>query len=65
MDGSVIAQAFVPDFLTARPVLAAPPPPTNGRTGGTAHGEAAPRAGVYSETEEDEVMRRLKDLGYV
>lgn len=65
MDGQVMTQAFVPDYLSARPVLTGRPSSANGKTGGTAHPQPVPHTGVYSETEEDEVMSRLKDLGYV
>lgn len=56
MDGQVMAQAFLPEFLTTRQVVTvAPTPKDDGRPAAD---------GVYSASEEGEVLERLKDLGY-
>lgn len=56
MDGQVMAQAFLPEFLTTRQVVTVAPTPRDDRL-------PAPD-GVYSASEEGEVLERLKDLGY-
>lgn len=56
MDGAVMTQAFTPEFLAARTVQISQTI--------AAHESANPEA-VYSAEDEDQVMERLADLGYV
>ncbi|MER3514618.1 MAG: hypothetical protein C4310_09725 [Chloroflexota bacterium] len=60
MDGQVMAQAFLPEFLATRPMVTAVSAPAGGD-----EGRQMPDDGVYSTSEEGEVLERLKDLGYV
>ena len=59
MDGQVMAQAFLPEFLAARPMVTV----DDGRR--TTDDRLPAPDGVYSASEEGEVLERLKDLGYV
>jgi len=59
MDGRVMVQAFLPEFLAARQVVTAVSAPAAGDDG-----RQMPDDGVYSTREEGEVLERLKDLGY-
>ncbi len=55
MDGKVLQAAFTSDYLAAHPMT---------RTTGPAE-EAAAAAKAYSEEDEEQVMERLRQLGYV
>jgi len=57
MDGKVIQQAFTADYLAAHPIQSGPP--VNVSTDENEDG------GRFNQTEEDKVMNRLKDLGYL
>lgn len=63
MDGQVMAQAFLPEFLTTRQVVTVAPTPKDDGRRTKDDGLPAPD-GVYSASEEGEVLERLKDLGY-
>ena len=54
LDGRVITQAFTPDFLTAFPII-------QGEAVDVFHGAEDP----YSQADEDEILSRLNDLGYL
>jgi hypothetical protein len=55
MDGKVLQAAFAPEYLAAHAIS---------RTA-TSAGEAAASTAVYSEDDEEQVMERLRQLGYV
>jgi predicted AlkP superfamily phosphohydrolase/phosphomutase len=55
MDGKVLQAAFTSDYLTAHPMM---------RTTSPAE-EAAAAVKAYSEEDEEQVMERLRQLGYV
>jgi len=57
MDGSMMAQAFTPEFLIAHP-------PRAEKRESLASGDLD-RASGYTQAEKAEVLSRLKDLGYV
>ena len=55
MDGKVLQDGFIPQYLAAHPIT---------HTAGPAEKSAA-STGVYSEEDEEQVMERLRQLGYV
>lgn len=61
MDGQVMAQAFLPEFLAARQMVTITPTASEEKMPG---GAMPAPDGVYSASEEGEVLDRLKDLGY-
>lgn len=58
MDGHVIEQALAPDFMASHPVRMGP-------ATGAALEERGAEASSYSDSDEDEILARLSDLGYL
>jgi predicted AlkP superfamily phosphohydrolase/phosphomutase len=61
MDGQVLTQAFQPEFLSAHEKVTVASVPSNGKMPDVI---TPSPDGVYSTSEEGEVLERLKDLGY-
>ena len=55
MDGTVLQDGFTPEYLAAHPIT---------QTAGSVE-KTAVSTGVYSEEDEEQVMERLRQLGYV
>ena len=56
MDGKVLQAAFAPEYLAAHPIT---------RTAAVSRGVPPLSTKVYSEEDEEQVMERLRQLGYV
>jgi hypothetical protein len=55
IDGKVLQAGFTPEYLAAQPIISA----------ATTTSSTAEASKVYSEEDEEQVMERLRQLGYV